>query len=246
MKNPDLYSFPECSDSQTIHLFEDWIVFITNRFCRSNSIDPYEAEDLRQFVKMRLVEQLPKIKTNFKGEAKLRTYISAIILNLCREFRRVNCSKSVFTSTNLESLTDQLISNGNSSEKNIALKREIEKFNRIILMYGTKKTKVKIALSLYYGLDPGIENLRVYCNENHNIASSAHQEIINAKKRNKKEGLKIFTDLVNQTESKTNTVEASRKWVSRTIDDILKILNCQGGEHTKETLGVLIEMNHLK
>ncbi|MFK8036916.1 MAG: hypothetical protein AB8B74_01400, partial [Crocinitomicaceae bacterium] len=69
MKEKDLHSFPQINNSQMIQLFEDWILFISKFYSQKNTIQPYELADLRQFIKIRLVEQLPKIKANYKGES---------------------------------------------------------------------------------------------------------------------------------------------------------------------------------
>jgi hypothetical protein len=242
----NLHSFPEINNLQILQLFEDWIFLISKYYSQKNTIQPYELEDLQQFIRTRLIEQLPKIRDSFKGESKLRTYISAIILNLCREFRKKNCSKSILTQAEVSEKIDYQYNNLNQAENNIAIEYEVGNLNKIILMYGTKSVKVKLALKLYYSLKITREEISNYCKDFEVISSDLEKEIEEKKQLKKKEALIILTELFNRTECKSNSTEATRKWISRLIDEILIILNKGKSNHTKETLGLLLEKSQSK
>lgn len=223
-----------------IQFFEDWVFIISKFYCQKNTIQPYELSDLRQFINFRLLEQLPKIKANYKGQSSLRTYISSIILNLCREFRKKNCSKSILTQFEINSELHHPYNDANLAENQLALENETNNLNNVISMYGSKASKIRLTLKMYYGLKTTRSDILNYCKDA-KILTLSTLDGYNEEQLNKNETLTILTELFNEVEGKSNSTEATRKWVSRLIEDILRILNLRESNHTKETLGLLLE-----
>lgn len=234
--------FPKGSDLEIINSFEEWIDFTINRYCTFNSIYPYEKKDLKQYINIRLIEDLPKIKVNYKGKSKLKTYMIAVTLNLSREFKKKNCTRSV--SIENEKATPPkapYFDDFNNIEKSIYIKAEIEQLKIVMAIFGSKSHKIKLAIMVYYGLTIDKPVLFAYCKDNA-LTETFLPKLNKGIELNKKTTTSILTQLFNETENKTNTDEATRKWVSRTIEEIVKLLNIGLSKHTKETLGVLLEM----
>ncbi len=236
------YIFPIGSDIEIIKSFEEWIDFTINRYCTFNSIYPYEKKDLKQFINIRLIEDLPKIKVNYEGKSKLKTYMIAVTLNLSREFKKKNCTKSI-TMANDKTTSSKAfyIDDFNNIEKSIYIKAEIEQLKIAIAIFGSKSHKIKLAILVYYGLTIDKSVLFAYCKDNA-LTETFLPKLNKGIEINKKTTISILTQLFNDTENKTNTDEATRKWISRTLEEIVKLLNIGLSKHTKETLGVLLEM----
>ena len=246
MNKNKLNIFPKKDDFQTLKSFEKWITFISANYIKRNKIHPYDLSDLQQHIKFRILEQLPSIRKNYRGNSKLRTYISAIILNICREFRRKNCEKSI--STKIE-INDSLLLNQieyEYIENKIDIEYEIKALNMVIQTYGDKSSKVKIALKLYFGIKLTYDDLSEYC-KNSEVKITEFSSIVNREKKlNKRESIFILNQLFNEVEGKSNSTDATRKWVSRIINRTITMLNIRQCNYNKETLGLLIEKSQAK
>jgi len=237
--------FPEGEAHTVIKSFNPWILFLSKRYALNNTIQPYELQDLRQFIQLRLLEIFPKLKHNFKGNSKIRTYISAVILNLCSEFRRKNCSRSILTEELKEHESLEMGDTDLSNEKKLIIQSEIEHFELLLVMYGSKSAKIKLSLKMFYGLDLSLQDMLDYCKTNDLVKkyflNAQSNKVVDYKK---KEAIATLTDLFNEVENKNNSTEATRKWIIRTIKDIIHTLNKSQSKFDKHTLGLLIEVWH--
>lgn len=241
MNKNEITKFPNVTNQELLEIFEEWISFISQHYSRKNTIQPYDLIDLEQFVRTRLIEQLPKIKTNFKGGSKIRTYMSSIILNLCREFRRKHCGKSILTQTEITDWNHLHHHRSNSAVEDMAIEHEIQKLKRIITMFGAKSPKIKLTLKSIYRLPVSEKDLFSYCQNSEIKSLNAYSKLNGKQENNKKEIIQLLTELFNLVENKENSTEATRKWVARLINEILDTLNSDQSNHSKETLGYLLE-----
>ncbi|MBO6515044.1 MAG: sigma-70 family RNA polymerase sigma factor [Bacteroidia bacterium] len=237
-----LKKFPPGTDYDVIDSFEEIIAFTAARFITKNNLSPYTHDDLCQYIRLRLLETLAKIRENYKGEARLTTYISAVVLNLCREFRRKYCSRSIFSDSDTSSNHEvSLTGAGTQTDSKLHISYELEKLRLIFALYGAREQKVKIALMAYFDINISIDDVLKYISDR-GKSETVLQQIKSAHDKPKKEIISRLTDIFNDLEDKNTTFEATKKWISRAINDILSMLNRDSSIHTKETLGILLEV----
>jgi len=222
---------------------EDWIFLATKSFCNKYEISPYERDDLDQFVKLRLIEKKASILLNYRNEARIKTYVYAVILNFCREFMRKNNSKSVFTEKGDHSIEmSNIQSNDGSVLKDMSIDMEIQRLNRALLIQGSKTPKTVISLKTYFDIPLEWQDIFQYTNDNE--LTIKHFALFKEITKPKKSAVMAFlTRLFNECENKTNSEDAIRKWVERTIQSLVELLNAGGSRaHNKETLGIMMEI----
>lgn len=243
MDNKATSNLQEVSGVWSIDNFDQWIKIVSRAFCKSHIIEPYEREDLIQFVKLRFLEKMSNIQDNYRGDATIKTYVCAVTLNFCREFKRKNCSKSVIALTN--SYSDEILNTTETSQyliKDIHIASEIKRLDRIFLILGTKVPKVLIALKLYFGLTLQRKDVFAY-SKDIELSNRIVREAGKLENTQKQSVFYFLTNLFNEVERVERSSEATRKWVDRTISHILSLLNKGNlSTHTKETLSILMEI----
>ncbi len=236
------YEFPTGEDKTVVESLEGLVVFVANRFVQKHNIFPYEVVDLYQFVRLRLIESLGRIRTTYKGGGKVKTYISAVILNFCREFRRKNCTISVFADSVDNLRTDISINElTQSPDSRLHITLELKRLHSIFVLYGAKEHKVRITLMVYFEVHVKKEDVMNYVSAE--VKSNQFFKQLNSgMNKSKKEVISKLTEMFNEVENKSNSFEATRKWIARLIDDVLQMLNVGASLYTKETLGILLEV----
>ena len=99
-------------------------------FLSTGRIELHEKDDYFQHVREKLLLRLPKIKATFKGESSFRTYLIAIIRNICKDEITRN------TKDNFLPLNGQI----NNSEftdplTNIVIQQELSRLEHIFCTY---------------------------------------------------------------------------------------------------------------
>lgn len=171
--------------------------------------------------------------------------MSAVVLNMCREFRRRNCSKSVFAKPLQEDLNDLSLSHRQeTTNKDIWISSEVKRLNQVLSMFGSKSEKLILALKVYFGLKL---NTGVIDNYLKNPSRSEYfLESYNKIQASKKQSrLSFLSSIFNEAELKTSAEDATRKWVNRSVVAVLKLLNTGKRMHTKETLTILLELRDI-
>ncbi|MBO6516646.1 MAG: hypothetical protein JJ975_08850 [Bacteroidia bacterium] len=222
---------------------EELINLVASKFCRTYSVYPYEKEDLIQFMRLRYFEQFNTARNNYRKEARVKTYVCAVLLNFCREFRRANCSKSIFTES--EGIQPEITADGEgelSITKKMVLKYELKRLGYVFKIQGSRKPKVVVALKAYYFIDVTHIDLFKYA-QDMDLARYFFDLFSRLNGPRKNAIISYLTKLFNRVEKKNSSEDATRKWVDRHIALVVKLLNT-GGErkHDKETLGILMEL----
>lgn len=245
MRNED-YIFPDEAIHKTIERFEDLVRIVATKYSRNSQLFPYTQNDLSQYIVLRLIENIKSVKANYRGEARLKTYMSAVIRNYSLEFIRKNKPKSVeFISIDNYSI-DQNSDIAIQPLKDVQWLVEITRLERILKLYGSKRSKIEVVFK-------GVFRIKVlppdlfYQPNYHEYESPILKFIakINTHTNlNSGEIFTLYTHLFNLLESKNNSDEAIRKWTLRTMEEIIKLLNdCVEKRHyTKESLGALFNL----
>jgi hypothetical protein len=221
--------------------FEHLIFSISKKFAEKHSIEPYELKDLQQYVRLRLLEKLNDIQKGFKGECQIKTYIYAVLLNFCREFRKKNCSKSIWqnsdTNEELTSVTDA----EHYITKDLHIAQEINRFNVILIILGSQAAKILLALKVLFEQKITYYDLVLY-SQNRRLSLHYLKKLNGVEKRAKGASIVLLTQIFNDVEPKNSSVDSTRKWVERKTNHIIDLMNTGNKTHDKESLSILMEI----
>lgn len=222
--------------------FEEIVFKVSKYFCSKYHIHPYDQEDLIQYVRLRVLENKDQIRANYLGRAQLATYLSSVVLNLCREFRKKNCSRSVFAEDNdLDPDVPDKHTSAQEILKGIHISNEVKRLNSILILYGSKEAKIVLMLKAYFHIKITQTDFLKYCDDP-SIMANYMLKFMRADKPKKKDVVSLLTSLFNQVENTQKTDEATRKWIERTNKHVIKLLNTGGRKYDQETLGILLEV----
>jgi len=250
MHHSDDYIFPTGSPDVVIKRFQGIVRIVASKYSRDPSISPYGTQDLEQHVHLKFIESFTAIKGNYQGRAKVRTYVGAVMRNLCLEFIRKNCKKQE-RSVTMDVEGDNRF-HGQLVQKDgldsIYIQEEVARFQRILLLFGPTQAKVELALKTYFRSPILMDCVLGYTGNHHKsqaLASWFLEQINYLEQETDAERFTVLCQLFNAKEKKNNSVDATRKWTARKAEQVLELLNGKNGrrQHTKETLSILLDVS---
>jgi RNA polymerase sigma factor (sigma-70 family) len=197
-----------------------------------------EISDLTQDVNRKLVERLPRIRTQYNGKSRFRTYFSVVIRNLClEEFRKVRLVAEPQAEP-YENMQQEV------SAEPMLIRQEYERLHRAVRLFGREEPAIWIALRCFSDLpvkgdqlvgfdrDPGLEvrdQLAVLLND--------------TLQQQKKEKLEALSQVFSQLDNKARNAEAVRKWSAGRIEEVITLMNGKPpvSAYTADILYILIE-----
>ncbi len=213
-----------------------------------------ESEELVHIVLEKLLLKEEKIINTFQGRSKFTTYLSVIIINICREIRdkllRQRQSKIILRI--FPGLSELSYYFGKIPDKNILpddsliISQYVKKLHLIFLTYGDESIKLVICLKTFSGirLDPGDMDLDHLPPDE----SAKAMEIIDRINEMgtgspRKELFQMLSCLFFITERKSQSSEALRKWIEYHKKQVILILNGNPphAAFTMETFDLLFE-----
>ncbi|MEZ5195457.1 MAG: hypothetical protein R2764_03385 [Bacteroidales bacterium] len=120
-----------------------------------------EKEELIQMVNEALWGRMENIRKKYNGKASVKTYVSKVILNICREIKRKRKSDPGFDS--LENKNYKTPSRGLNPEEELAFRDEYSRFEKILITYYTKRSKIELCLKLIYRIAVFLSDFSNYC-----------------------------------------------------------------------------------
>ncbi len=222
--------------------YQDTLHIIVKIYVRCGMFKAQDTEDIIQSLNERLLERLPVIRARFNGSTMIRTYLSAIVRNLCIDLYHSN----------------KRVPNGVPLEENTALSRpdvtgryDIEHtklvFRAVLRQFDYKLELPRILFCLKLRYRMPIERqdvLKWYpaCNRK-DLTSLVNTFGGNYESLTDKEISERITPLLNRADGKTNTPEAILRWTRERIGNILDLLNGSPptGSFNEETLQILVE-----
>jgi len=222
--------------------YQDTLRSVLKVYIRSGLFRPEELNDTQQTLNEELIRRIPTIRANFNGKAALRTYLSAIIRNICLDLSRLKGRHP--PAVHLEGATP-------TPYEEMMQRTEIEHARRVFRAilkqfdYKLELPRLLFCLKLRYRIT--IEQgdvLQWYpgCSDG-DLKTLLRALSENYVSRTDKEIYELLTPLLNKADGRENTPEAIRKWTKWRIDSILELLN--GSPPTasfdEETLKILLE-----
>jgi len=213
-----------------------------------------ESEELVHRVLENLLLREEMIINSFQGRAKFTTYLSVIIINICREIRdklirqrQNNISLRIFPGLSelsyyFEKIPDRTI----LPDDSLIIYQYVKKLHLIFLTYGDESMKLVICLKAFSGirLDPGDVDL-VHLPPDESAKATEIIERINEMENGspRKELFQMLSRLFFITENKSQSSEALRKWIEYYKKQFILILNGNPphAAFTMETFDLLFE-----
>ena len=193
-----------------------------------------EMEDLYQEVTKRLLERIPVIQRQYKGKARLSTYLVRIIINICNEICREKKKELPLSEIPLETLSECRsgdVDEISETDFKLITGDAFTKFDQIIETYPISKKKLILFLKILYECPVHCSDLEYYCktedidNIQNYINNHCHGDHTKTKR------YAIMTDLVLKYEGKSNSTDAIRKWLEHHIKVIIRLLNFNQATH---------------
>jgi RNA polymerase sigma factor (sigma-70 family) len=218
--------FPDISIGKLLVQFDSLIRVVSKKFAASNKLHPFTEEDLYQYITLRLMENLPAIRFNYKGNAKVKTYLAAVLRNYAHEFIRKNklqllpsISLNKFGSIPYEEIQEATI----KWDK----RAELERIKRIMILFGNKQGKIEFVLKGFCRMPLSEVELNPFREKHHDFEwiKELIRKLNSYQKPTDKDIISLLNQLFNHLDGKNNGDEAMRKWIDRTLNEIIELLN---------------------
>jgi RNA polymerase sigma factor (sigma-70 family) len=213
---------------------------VVRHFMRRGAFTLHDEDDLVQELSVKLLEKTPKMQAEFKGRATVRTYLAAVIRNICLDTMRKD-RHAIRTEPFVECAVDA----AEDPYARALIEEEKARFQAILLQYAASRPRVILCLKLRFRIALTPSDLR---NIDPQCTDEDIREFLAAfpdpyERLTDQEIYKRITPLLNRIEGKATTIDAFRKWSHNRLTEIISLLNGTPptGKHTEETLGLLLE-----
>jgi hypothetical protein len=225
---------------QLILELQELIDIIIYQFIGLGKFKYAERNEVKQYINFELLNKISKIQSQFHQKSLLRTYLGAIIRNICNEIIR-NKQKSNFILFDKIEVVDETIE---KSKNSLIFEEEMIRLRKIIGAYYKNKDKLILCLKIKYKMFIEIEDFRKF---NKNITQEEFETFLkDIQSYDNCPESKIFqalTFILNKYENKGSTPDSIRKWVTDKIIEIIDLLNGSppSSKYDKETVQILFE-----
>jgi hypothetical protein len=220
--------------------YQNMVEIIVRKYVRSGMFSDESYSDVVQTVNTELLERIHGVQANYNGSTLVRTYVSAVIRNICLKLR----SKGMYGRPGDPPVTEKLFPPVDMVDR-YSVGQARRAYRAIMQQYGRVLPKLTICLKLRYHISlEQKEILRWYPECSPVLVSQlmghfgAHPIHVTDK-----DTYAFVTPIFNAAEHKNNTPEALRKWTASKILEILNLLNA-GIPHAtfdEESLRILVE-----
>ncbi len=224
---------------QLILSMQDMIGIIVYRFIRAGKFHVKERQDIVQHINEELIRKIPKIQTQFKGNARIKTYFAAIITNICHEIIRKTKKIDYINITENFVLIDR-----SEVTSNLVIQDEIKNLQKILALYFRQRSKLVLLLKLKFRIPVNFSDLHsVFEDLTMTEYRQFLQDISPYEENTDLQMHTALTGLFNHYGSRSITPDALRKWIKQKITELIDILNGNPpvSKYTEETLQILFE-----
>jgi DNA-directed RNA polymerase specialized sigma24 family protein len=220
--------------------YQNVITTIVRLYVKWGMFKEHETADLIQTVNLGLLERVENIRENYNHSTLLKTYISAIVRNIClRQWQKD--TKRALAMRKLEGgerdISEQV--DRHSIEQSRIL------FSAVVKQFGRRAPKLMICLKLRFRQPVTRSDIMAWwpgCRRA-DVRKFLEKFGENFEKMTDLEVCAAATPYFNAAEQKVNTNDALRKWTAMRIEEMLQALNgaIPGAAFNEESLKVLFE-----
>jgi DNA-directed RNA polymerase specialized sigma24 family protein len=220
--------------------YQETIRIIVKKFITSGMFEPDELEETMQMVNVELIAKIKHIRNNYSGQALLKTYLSAIVRNICL---KIHAKRN--REPESRPLSEDLMAFDEKIADHLDIEQELKRLDRIVSYFGAKKGRLRFCLKLRFHLPLSRSDIAACfprCSEDDAAAimgffpAFGHEKGI-------LEVYRLITPFFNRYDVKDNTADAVRRWTEKQIVEIIGLLNSppQRSNFNLESLQYLLE-----
>ena len=222
--------------------YQETLQIIVKIYVQCGMFRAQDLDDILQTLNEELLLRLPTIRARFNGSTVLRTYLSAVVRNLCIDLYHAGKREPKVVPL------DETIP---LPHTDVTGRYDIEHARRVFRAvlkqfdYKLELPRLLFCLKLRYRIP--IERMDVLkwypaCRRK-DLTSILKTFARNYEALTDKEISELITPLLNQADGRSNTPEAIRRWTKERIGNILDLLNGSPptASFNEETLEILVE-----
>ncbi len=221
--------------------YQPIVLVIVRMFIKSGYFRGEEPREVIQTVNEKLLERIERIRDNYNGISKLRTYFSAVIRNLCLERIRKGRVAEVYR---LMEEQDNSLSYSPDQLNRLIIRQELERLDTVLKLMYAQRQKIVLIVKALLRIPAREEEVQVLMEASHDsqLEESA-AKLISGNFRSDREAFQHLSKLFNYVEGKQNGEDSIRKWIYVKEGEIIQLLNGNPprANHTHETLRILFE-----
>jgi DNA-directed RNA polymerase specialized sigma24 family protein len=222
--------------------YQATLQIIVRLYVRSGMFRARDTDDIIQTLNEQLLLRLPAIRAQYNGSSLLKTYLSAIVRNLCIDLYHEG-------SRQLEEVP--LEEHTGAQNPQVTIRYDIEHtrtvFRAVLKQFDYKLElpRLLFLLKLRYRLPIEKEDLlKCFPNSSETDLNSLLKILgRDFEAMPDKEIFELITPVLNKADGRANTPEAIRKWTKGRVNSIIELLNGSPptGSFDEETLKILVE-----
>jgi hypothetical protein len=229
---------------QFILNYQQLIEVLVHVFIRSGYFPTEDKQEIIHSIIERLLIRMPKIKAQYNGHSRLKTYLSVIIRNLILERIR---EKQYLRKIEMVEEYNCEIEYHEDPLNRMIIDQEITRLGKILGMFCTKRKKLELCMKLIFRIPLKMNDFTEFRNDFQ--AADYHSYCRHFGQIHLTTDLDIYewlTNLVNKYEGKDSSSDAMRKWIKQKLEEIIDLLNGtpQTSNYSVETLQILFEKYH--
>lgn len=220
--------------------YQKMVEAIVHKFVRSGMFSIESFADVVQTVNAELLERMPKIQANYNGSTLVRTYVSAVIRNICLKLHQ----KRLFGHFVDPPVPDKLLAVGEPVDR-YSLGQAKKAFWAILQQFGRDLPKLNICLKLRFHIRLLRKDILLWypaCDQK--VVSELVERFgTDAAHPNEKETYALVTPFFNAVENKNNSSDALRKWTDSRVAELVDLMNdsIPNAKFDEESIRILAE-----
>lgn len=200
--------------------------------------NPDEFNDVFQEVTELLLRKLPTIQEQYNGSALLRTYVFAIVRNICVKVGMRTARTSKAGGTSIETLSEPP-----RLENQYLIEHECFRLRAIFLTFGRKRAKLLLCLKLDFRISITADDIDLWNPDCPPSGRAALLDLFGDDYEHMRDA-DVFDSLApfwNDAKKKNTTADSIRKWTNDQLHEIIRLLNgdpprCSYDRSTTRTL----------
>jgi hypothetical protein len=202
--------------------YQGMIESIVWKFVKSGMFSHESIADVIQTVNTELLERIDRIQSNFNGSTLVRTYVSAVIRNICLKLYKQRLYGKLADPEVKEYMFPAI-----DAIDRYSIEQARSVFRAIMQQFHRDMPKLTVCLKVHYHIGLQRKDIMQWYPEcSPDVASRLISQFGGEPvRRPEKETYALITPVFNTAEKKNNLPDALRKWTESKILEILTLLN---------------------
>ncbi len=221
--------------------YQPLVQVVVQVFMKSGYFRGDEKEEIVQWVNLRLLDRIDRIRSQYSGISLLRTYFSSIIRNLCLEFIRKGKNQERVRMLNED---DHNLSYSPDHLKGMIIRQECQRLGLILNMFHHEKAKLLVCFKCLIRVPVTMKDIEAYALKT--VPESICHPILQLRPDSGIPDRQLYqrlSVLVNHVEGRSGSADALRKFIWLREMEIIRLLNGEPPHacHNQETFRILLD-----